>query len=312
MLLVLLFVCQVLAAQSRPAIDAGTANLPVQKIGTNDLIGVSVYDAPELTRTVRVSKEGTIRLPMLKRQLTAAGRLPGELEVQIAEGLQAEGILVDPVVTVTVAEYTSRPISVAGAVRKPLTFQALGTVTLLDAISRAEGLNADAGSEILVSRTQQGEDGPLTLVQRIPVRGLIDAADPELNLSLNGGEEIRVPEAGKVFVVGNVRKPGAFRIDESEDTSVLKLLALCEGLMPYAGKEAYIYRRGDGNSAKSEIPIPLKAIISRKSSDVPLQANDILYIPDNSTKRTTMGAIERLITFGSATASGVLVWGAAR
>ena len=80
-------------------------------------------------------------------------------------------------------------------------------------------------------------------MQRVPVRGLIDAADPEANLKLVGGEEIRVPEAGKVFVVGNVKKPGAFSVEDGGETSVLKMLALAEGLAAYAGKQAYIYRR---------------------------------------------------------------------
>ena len=56
----------------------------------------------------------------------------------------------DPFVNVTVAEYNSRPISVMGAVRKPITFQAVGQVTLLDALARAEGLAQDAGTEILI------------------------------------------------------------------------------------------------------------------------------------------------------------------
>jgi polysaccharide export outer membrane protein len=45
------------------------ANLPAQPIGANDLIAVSVYDAPELTRTVRVSADGFIRLPILKQRV---------------------------------------------------------------------------------------------------------------------------------------------------------------------------------------------------------------------------------------------------
>ena len=96
-------------------------------------------------------------------------------------------------------------------------------------------VTSDAGAEILVTRRQPGpEGGTISLVQRIPVKGLIDAADPELNIPLMGGEEIRVPEAGRVFVVGNVKKPGAYTVQDSADTTVLKLLALSEGLAPFA------------------------------------------------------------------------------
>src|ERR1022692_1764087 len=129
LLLVSIFVCAsclvpVASAQTRPTVaapDVQGGNLPAQPIGANDLIAVSVYDAPELTRTVRVGADGFIRLPMLKQRVKAQGLLPGELESAIAKALQDEQIIVDPFVTVTVAEYNSHPISVAGAVKQPLT-----------------------------------------------------------------------------------------------------------------------------------------------------------------------------------------------
>jgi len=292
---------------------SGAGNLPLQKIGPNDLVALSVYQAPEFTRTVRVGAEGRLRLPMVKQTIRAEGLLPSELEAAVAEALIHEQILVDPVVTISIVEYHSRPISVAGAVKKPTTFQAIGAVTLLDALTRSEGLTQDAGPEILVTRRQPGPDGDLvSLVQRIPVSGLIDAADPELNLRLYGGEEIRVPEAGRIFVVGNVKKPGSYPVKDASDTTVLKMLALSEGLAPFAGKQAYIYRREDGTGTKNEIAIELRHIMDRKAPDVPLQPQDILYIPDNRGRRISLTALERAIAFGTATASGVLIWGVSR
>jgi polysaccharide export outer membrane protein len=242
---------------------------------------------------------------MLKQQIAAAGKLPGELETDIASVLRADELIVNPFVTVTIVEYYSRPISIAGAVRRPLTFQATGPTTLLEALSRAEGLSPSAGSEILVTRPLAGDEK--SFVQRIPVKGLIDAADPELNIALSGGEEIRVPEAGKVFVVGNVRKPGAFAMVDESDTTVLKVLALSEGLLPYASKQAYLYRR-EASGSKNEIKIELKQIMDRKAPDVSLQAEDVLYVPDNSTKRATMTAIERILLFGSTAGATALVY----
>lgn len=304
-----------LTQQQRPASVAPVdvnANLPAQKIGANDLIAISVYDAPEFTRTIRVGADGLIRIPMLKRRIQAAGMMPGEVESAFADALKAEQLIVDPFVTVTVVEYHSRPISVAGEVRNALTFQAVGTVSLLDAITRAGGLTQNAGPEVLVSKTQSVPGGPpATLVQRISVKGLLDGADPELNIKLYGGEEIRVPEAGRVYVVGNVKKPGAFAVRDGADTTVMKTLALAEGLAPFAGKQAFIYRRGDGN-VKHEIPIELKQIMDRKSQDVPLQADDVLYIPDNKNRRATLAALERIVTFGVATVSGLLIYSAWR
>jgi len=286
------------------------ANLPAQKIGPNDLIAVSVYQSPELSRTVRVSNDGVIRLPMLNEPIRAENLMPSELDSAIADALTAGGILVSPIVTVTVVEYRSRPISVAGAVKAPVTFQASGEVTLLEAITRAGGLNEDAGREILVSRTERGPDGaPKRLTQRISVKSLIDAADPGANLRLTGGEEIRVPELGRVFVVGNVKKPGRYPVDDANQTTVLKVLALAEGLTPFSSARAYVVRRNSSGAATSEVPVELKSIMQRKSPDVALVAGDILYIPDNSGRRATLTALEKITGFASATASGILIWG---
>src|SRR5262245_20051441 len=138
--------------RAAPLIDASTANLPVQRIGANDLIAISVYRSPEFTRTVRVGPDGMIHLPMLKEPIKAEGRLPSELEQLLAANLKTAQLIVDPLITVTVVEYQSRPISVMGAVRKPITFQATSQITLLEALAKAEGLAADAGAEILISK----------------------------------------------------------------------------------------------------------------------------------------------------------------
>ena len=285
------------------------ANLPAQKIGPQDLIAIQVYDSPEFTRTVRVGADGQMRLPMLHEKILAAGLMPNELETSIAGALAREGLIVDPFVTVTVVEYNSRPISVAGAVKSPLTFQASAPVTLLEAITRAGGLTSDAGSEILISKLQAEKDGgSASLVQRIPVKALIDSADPEANLRLTGGEEVRVPEAGRVFVVGNVKKPGAFVVQDGSETSVLKMLALAEGLSSYASKQAFIYRR-EASGSKNEIPIELSKIMDRKAPDAPLLPNDILYVPDNHGKRLGMAALEKILLFGSTAGATALIYG---
>jgi polysaccharide export outer membrane protein len=295
--------------RSTPLINAETANLPAQRIGANDLIAISVYGSPELTRTVRVGADGMIRLPMLKQAIKADGFLPGELEKVCADALKAEQLIVDPLVTITVVEYQSRPISVMGAVRKPVTFQATGNVTLLEALARAEGLSADAGAEILVTTSQPADRDAKSMVRRIPVKALLAGADPALNVSLTGGEQIRVPDAGKIFVVGNVRKPGAFTIGADSGTTILKALALSEGLLPYAANRAVIYRREAAGSV-NEMPVELNKIMDRKAPDFAMMPNDVLYIPDAKGKRAGWTAVERILLFGSG-ATTALIYGAA-
>jgi len=311
LLLTLASVAALAQLRVQPMEDASKENLPSQKLGIDDLVAVSVYDAPELTRTVRVEADGAIHLPLLTNGVLAAGLYAHDVEASLSDALKNEQTLVDPVVKVTVAEYHSRPISVMGAVRKPLTFQAVGAVTLLDALARAEGLSADAGTEVIVSRPQPSPDSrgevSATLLERIPINRLLKDADPAINYALHGGEEIRVPEAGKIFVLGNVKKPGAFPVHDAGDNSVLKMVALSEGVMPFAAKQAYIYRR-DAGGDKREIAVELDKIMQRKAPDIPLQVDDILYIPDNKSRRNAVNLLDRITSFGASTASGVLIW----
>lgn len=293
--------CLTAAAQTRPAGSGETtANLPAHPIGINDLLTISVYGAPELSKTVRVSAQGDISLPMLKAPIDIAGKLPLQVEALIAGRLVKEEILVDPVVTATVAEYASRPITVAGAVKTPLTFQATGQVRLLEAISKAGGLTPEAGSEVLLSK-----GGPESKTRRIAVKDLLAGADASANPVLTGGEEVRVPESGRVYVAGNVKKPGAFPVRETQ--TMLQVLSLAEGLAPYSSKKAYIFRPNPAG-ARQEIEIALSEIMKRRSTDVEVLAGDIVYIPENKGGKLGIAALERIVLFGTSAGSTALIY----
>jgi polysaccharide export outer membrane protein len=295
------------AVSTAPNLDYSYSNLPTQPVGPDDLLALSVYDSPELTRTVRVDADGNIRLPMLKDPIPVRGMVPSQLESAIAKALTKGNVLVDPIVTVTIVEYQSRPVNVVGAVKNPLVFQATRPIPLLDAIARAGGMREDAGSDIVVSKEVVRDGKSVRITQTIPVRKLIDNADPTLNVMLHGGEEVLVPEALKIYVVGNVKRPGAYPIRNDEETTILQMLALSEGLTPYSAKVAYVYRRSPGGT-KTEVPVPLAKIMKRKAPDVPLQANDVLYIPDNNGKRLTAETLDRIAGLGTATATDYIIW----
>jgi polysaccharide biosynthesis/export protein len=269
-----------------------SSNLPLQRVGPEDLLGLQVYDAPELTRTVRVSADGTIRLPMLKSPIRVEGLLPNEIETLVAEALQREKLFVDPFVTVNVVEYHSRPITVGGAVKTPTIFQAVGKVTLKDALARAGGLVAgQAGSEIIVTRPK-GDDGKPS-VQHIPVKPLFLDSDPSLNVNLTGGEEISVPDVGTIVVAGSVLHPGPVPVLDGISNTVTTAIAEAQGTVQYYSHTVYIYRP-DEKGVMHEIPVDLGKIQSRKAPDVTLQAKDILFVPDSSRRRITQNTLNSL------------------
>jgi polysaccharide biosynthesis/export protein len=295
-------------AVPRPAPSIDGANLPVQKIGIEDLLGVTVYDAPELTHTYRVLSDGHIRLPMLKTTIAAEGLYPADVETLIAEELKREELLVDPFVSVTVVEYHSRPISLTGAVKSPVIFQAIGSVHLLDAIAKAGGLDSGvggAGGEIIITRPN-GNDADAQSIRRIPIRALLSGADPSLNIKLTGGEEIRVPPAATIIITGNVKTPGIYPVQESGTSTLLIAVAQAQGWGQYIPSKAYIYRH-DPQGQRHEIEIDLKAVRDRKSPDVVLQAKDILYLPENRKAKNVDTAIQAMTGLGT-TATAALIY----
>jgi len=274
-----------------PATPASDA-LPAQTIGPDDLISIMVSDCPELSRSFRVSSDGTLALPLLGHRIPAAGLLPVELEDKLAAELAAAQILVQPIVSVSVTEYRSKPVSVVGAVKSPLTFQAMSDSTLLDAIAKAGGIAPEAGPELLITRKDSSP------IQHVNLRKLMEG-DQSLNVHLHGGEEVRIPEIGKIFVTGNVKMPGAFLMQDNSDTTLMKALALSQGTLPYSQKLAYIYRKDPVTNKRTEIPAELRQIMKRKSPDIELLADDIVYIPEASGKKLAASAIDRIAGTGS-------------
>jgi polysaccharide export outer membrane protein len=296
-------------AAPSPAPAAQDTSLPIQRVGPDDLLSIAVANSPELTRNFRVSADGTLALPMLRQRIMVAGKDTPEIEKLIADELVREQILVQPVVTVSVSEFRSRPVTVVGAVRHPITFQATGNTTLMDALTRADGLSDLAGTDILVSHSHDlGDTASGQLLERISVHQLIDEADPSVDIRLYGGEQIRVPFAGRVYVLGNVKKSGAYPILDNDRLTVMKLLAESEGLTPYAKKQAYIFRKEQGKASRDEIEVPIHDILNRKAPDVSLQANDILFVPDAKTRRVTEETLMKAVSFGIGTASGYLIF----
>jgi len=291
--------------RSEPHVDQqlAIANVALEPLGPGDLVYLSVADCPELTRSYRISTDGDLKLPLLRNAIHAGGAKPADIEQAIAQALKQDHILVQPSVSVSVLEYRSKPVNVVGAVKHSVTIQAIGNLKLLDAIARADGFAPEAGPEVLISKTSD-EGGPEN-VKHIPVKLLLSGTDPSLNVALHGGEEIRVPEASKLYISGNVKVPGAYPLNETGSSTVLKALALCQGLLPYSQKTAYVYRVVPGSTERKEIAIPLYDIEHRKTPDVPLEANDVLFIQDNSRKRLTATVIDKITGFGSTSAAAL-------
>jgi polysaccharide export outer membrane protein len=135
------------------ALSTGARNAPHEYvIGEGDLLDISVFDVPELSRQLRVSQTGTISMPLVPVRLQVAGLTELQTEQKLAEVLQANGLVSHPEVAVIVREHKSKPITVVGAVGHPMVYEADRQVTLIEVLAEAGGVLNDASDTIIVTR----------------------------------------------------------------------------------------------------------------------------------------------------------------
>ena len=303
-----------------PAVGPQVAKSEVQPttytLGPEDQILVKVLDADEISTKdnapIRIDSRGTITLPMIGR-LTAAGLTTDQLEVEIETRLKK--FIHEPDVSVYLTEMRSQPISILGSVTTPGVHQLQGRKTLFEALSLAGGLKQDAGHSVKVTRRLEWGRLPLPTAQDDPtgqfsvatlkVRDIMEAQNPEENILVKPYDVISVPRAELIYVVGSVRRSGGFVLGERETISTLQALALADGHERTASlKNAKIMRAIPGTDQREEIPVDLGKLMAGKGADVPLRADDILFVPNSMAKSTALRSMEAAIQM----ATGVVIW----
>jgi polysaccharide export outer membrane protein len=272
------------------------------KIGPEDLLEISVFEVEKLNSTVRVSSQGNISLPLLG-VLRVRGLTANQLETELRQ-LLAEKYLRNPHVSVFIKEYRSQRISVMGAVEKPSVFEVTGQRTILDMLAMAGGLTVDAGHLLFLIRPPRWEaktsgeaavseeSNPKTVV--IDLQELLVKGDLALNLPLIHGDVINIPTSGKVFVGGEVRRPGGFPLGR-ERMTLTQAVVLAGGLKTQAkGSETRIFRYAEKGTGREILSVNLYAIQKGQREDPYLKVNDIIIVPRHGVKAFFVGVKETL------------------
>jgi len=262
------------------------------KIGPEDLIEISVFEEEKLNKTVRVSSQGNISLPLVGI-LRVKGLTANELEREVRD-LLAEKYFQDPHVTVFIKEYRNQRISVIGAVEKPGAYDVTGPKTVLDVLGLAGGLKEDAGQLLFLIRPPPLEEKvgrdkkeaeletPKTFV--IDLEKLLMEGDLTLNLPLIHGDVINIPVSGKIFVGGEVRSPGGFPL-KGKRVTVSQAISMAGGLGPKAaGSETKVFRVLEKGAERKILSADVYAIQKGQEQDLYLKENDIVIVPLSGTK----------------------------
>jgi polysaccharide export outer membrane protein len=180
------------STSSAPAVKAGAADAKAHDdsyvIGADDVLAVSVWKEPEVSRTVPVRSDGKISLP-LAGEVQASGQTPLKLEKEIAGKLQS--FISEPEVTVIVQEIKSQKFNILGQVARPGSYSLTNAATVLDAIALAGGFR-DFAKQKSIYILRQNPDGSEA---RLPFnyKAVIKGQDSAQNVRLEPRDTIVVP-----------------------------------------------------------------------------------------------------------------------
>ncbi len=236
-------------------------------IGSGDILQVSVFEAKDLKTKVRVSSRGYVTLPLLG-QVLVKGLSAREVEEKV-EDLYRTQYIKDPHVGIFIEEHLSKRITIVGQVNNPGTYDYLPKRRLLDVIAIAGGMTDKAGQTVQVRRIGHTPDKYGTFI--VDLDKLIKEGKIELNIEINGGDVIFVPEAGVFFVDGAVRKPGAYPIKKI--MNIREALLTAGGVAPYAIKDRIVLIRYVENGDREIMKLDLKSL---EAQELKIKDRDIV------------------------------------
>ena len=199
-------------------------------IGSGDVLAVEVFDVPELSREVRVSQTGTIRLPLVPVRLHVSGLTEIQTAAKISEVLQANGLVSHPEVNVNVKERKNKPITVVGAVGHPMVVQADRQITLIEVLAEAGGIANDAGDTVIISRPEPNftndpsEPSLIGPEDAGPAASIKKSSVPPSNVPSDSKDTSSVPSPTSPSPASVVTPPAAGeppKIDPPPNTSVI-------------------------------------------------------------------------------------------
>ena len=232
------------------------------RIGSGDLLKITVFGSPDLATDARVAESGTITCPLIG-SAPVAGLSTTAAETLLAKRYVDGGFLRSPQISVLVAEYQSQKVSVLGYVTKPGQYPLRASSKVLDLLAEAGGVVPQTASD------------QATLVRINGAKATIDLdalfrGDPAQNMEVAGGDRIYVPKAEQFYVYGQVQKPGVYRLERN--MTVSRAISASGGLTARGTERRAIVKRRDKDGKEAEYSV--------KATDV-LRPDDVLFIKES-------------------------------
>lgn len=283
-----------------------TSPQPDDLIGPNDSITIVALESEDLSKTWRVTSGGDLELPMVGK-VHVEGQTAEQLQNELGQELKK--YIRDPHVTVFIAEFRSQPVTVTGAVHRPGTFQTEGSKTLWTVLSMAGGLEKAPGATVTITRQVRYGAVPLPGAQldstgkysvaTVMVKDVMDISSPVSKLLIQPNDVVDVSlDERKVYIIGEVIKPGAVELVTHDQISMVQLLAAAQGLSKLANAHNSAIMRMNSQGLYERVgAVDLKKLINGKIEDRMLNAGDIVIVPSSTLKvYSSMAATSAIAT----------------
>ena len=242
-------------------------------IGPGDLLNVQVFDTPELAQSPRVTDAGTAPF-LLVGSIHVAGMTPAQAALAIQQALVAKHLMYNPLVTVGILEYATQSVAILGQVKMPGAYPISAPRSVIDMIATAGGLTDVADRQITIER--EGDSS-----KRVGFFLSNDSKDAlNNNVLVYPGDKVIVPKAGLVYVLGDVKTPGGYVMNNNNSQlTVLQAVAAAGGTNHSAvPSHSRLISRG-GVAGYKDQQLQLSAMQKGKQPDISLKAGDIVYVP---------------------------------
>ncbi len=282
------------AARSRAAVPIGPslgAGLGYGPIRAGDIVEIQIFDAPEYSVRMPVSSAGQIAIPY-----AGLFHIEGMTSIEAAKAIERlfvqEQILRDPRVIVTTQQF-GYSVTVMGEVKSPGIYALAGRKRLVDMLTEAGGISDRAGHVIEIFPSGSMKN-PQTILWDPTLR-----ENDNAELEIKTGETILVSRCGVVYVGGNVGRPGAYPLCESNHTTLSEVIALAQGTKPNTYTNRTILLRSSGSGTRVVQKVKLEDVLRGRTVDITMQPDDILFIPPSTLKATGKTALTAAVGFAT-------------
>jgi polysaccharide export outer membrane protein len=260
-------------------------------IAPGEMVHVEVLGELDLEQHARVSDSGEIRLK-IGTSVHIAG-LSTTAAAEVIQNALSKEYLLHPQATVSIEETSSEKVSVFGEVKTPGTYFIPTSSAVLDVLAMAGGLSDVADRRVTIQRHGSKTKESYNVSNDASTALTTD-------ITVNPGDRVFVPRAGMIYVLGDVKSPGAYAMTNNEGKiSILQVIARAGGTNSSAAVSKTTLLRRSTESMRPE-QVPLNKMEKGKERDRYLDAGDILYVPFSYMRNTLVNAGALLAAVGSA------------